>query len=349
MKSPLFTYDPASSTGIYEPPSELHSIISLFSGAGGLDIGFHKAGFKTIWANEYDKTIAPSFRRYFKETNLDTRSIVEIDSSQIPFADGLIGGPPCQSWSEAGARRGIEDDRGKLFHEYVRVLRDKKPKFFVAENVHGLIHRRNLDAFEKILEMLEGAGYRIHWKLLKASDYGVPQDRERVFIIGIRSDLRSVNYQFPEPIQEKVLLKDAIADLSDLPLDGSALNGHLAVDLGFSPIFMSRNRVRGWNETSYTILASDRHIPIHPQAPKMIPDDAEPGMMMFVPGKESLYRRLTVRECARVQTFPDDYEIVAEHPRTGYKMIGNAVPVTLAYHVAISIRTAFASTAGRSL
>ena len=313
-------------------------LISLFAGAGGMDIGFEKAGFETIWANEYDQNITPSFRNYFKKTELDERSITAIPSEAIPFADGVIGGPPCQSWSEAGAKRGITDARGQLFHEYVRVIKHLKPYFFVAENVHGIIHQRNKAAFDAILEMLEECGYKLSWKLLNASDYGVPQDRERVFIVGYREDLGRT-FSFPEPLKDKMTLEEAIGDLAKEKLGNSKLvKNHENTDIGFSPIFMSRNRVRSWNEQSYTILASDRHIPIHPSAPKMI-DSGQKDLKQFVPGKESLYRRLSVRECARIQTFPDKYEFLYRNVRDGYKMIGNAVPVKLAQIVAEQIRS----------
>ena len=106
------------------------NIISLFAGAGGLDLGFKKAGFQTIWANEYDKEIWETYQKNFPNTKLDKRSVVDIGSNEIPNAIGLIGGPPCQSWSEAGALKGIEDKRGQLFFEFIRILRDKKPLFF---------------------------------------------------------------------------------------------------------------------------------------------------------------------------------------------------------------------------
>ncbi len=161
------------------------SLISLFAGAGGMDIGFKKAGFQTVWANEYDKTIAPSYQKYFPETAFDGRSIRDIPDGDFPEAViGVIGGPPCQSWSEAGARRGIDDPRGELFFEYLRVIKRSKPMFFVAENVHGLIHSRNIESFKQIIKLFENEGYVVSWKLLKASDYCVPQDRKRVFIVG---------------------------------------------------------------------------------------------------------------------------------------------------------------------
>ena len=122
-------------------------IVSLFSGCGGLDLGFKKAGFNIVWANEFDKSIHETYEKNHLGTFLDKRDIRGIPSSEIPECIGVIGGPPCQSWSEAGAQRGINDERGKLFFEYIRVLRDKKPLFFLAENVSGMFHARHKEAF----------------------------------------------------------------------------------------------------------------------------------------------------------------------------------------------------------
>jgi DNA (cytosine-5)-methyltransferase 1 len=313
-------------------------LISLFAGAGGMDIGFEKAGFKTIWANEYDKTIAPSYQKYFPDTNFDPRSIRDIPDDDLPSKiTGVIGGPPCQSWSEAGARRGISDPRGELFFEYLRVIRRSKPAFFVAENVHGLIHARNLDSFKQIIKLFETEGYLVSWKLLKASDFGVPQDRERVFIVGYHQSLGK-KFEFPEPLKTKTTLREAIGDLVNLKIGATKkVKNHEFMDSGYSPIFLSRNRVRAWDEQSFTILATDRHIPFHPQAPKMVKVEGQ-DLREFAKGFESKYRRLTIRECARIQTFPDDYEFLYTNMRNAYKMIGNAVPVDLAYWVAKTIK-----------
>ncbi len=313
------------------------AILSLFSGAGGLDLGFERAGFSTTWANEYDQTISPSYQNYFKNTKLDTRSICNIPNKDIPKdVVGVIGGPPCQSWSEAGAKRGIEDPRGALFFEYLRVIKHCQPKFFVAENVHGLIHSRNIESFKNIIKLFEKEGYIVSWKLLNSSDYDVPQDRERVFIIGYHKSLGK-KFEFPEIIPNKKTLKDAIGDLKSLSIGKTKkIKNHELYDSGYSPIFLSRNRVRSWDEQSFTILATDRHIPFHPQAPKMIKVEGK-ELREFAKGHEEKYRRLTVRECARIQTFPDDYEFLYKNIRHGYKMIGNAVPVNLAYHIAKTI------------
>lgn len=318
-------------------PACKNSLISLFAGAGGLDIGFHKAGFHTLWANEYDKHIIPSYKNHFPKVTFDSRSITKVANCDIPKAEGIIGGPPCQSWSEAGAKRGLDDPRGKLFFEYIRILEHIQPKFFVAENVSGILHSRNKKAFNNIVCMFEEAGYDIFWKQLNASDYDVPQDRKRVFVIGFRKDLK-IKFKFPQAQKDKKTLKDAIYDLKNMPLGGdSIIANHEITDTGYSSMFMSRNRVRAWDEQSYTVVAMDRQTPLHPQAPKML-STSEKDKRIFVPGMEHKYRRFSVRECARIQTFPDDYKFIYSHPRNGYKMVGNAVPVNLAFAIAKQIK-----------
>jgi len=319
-------------------------IVSLFSGAGGLDLGFKKAGFDIAWANEYDKTIWDTFEVNFPHTVLDRRSITDVPSSEIPDAVGIVGGPPCQSWSEAGAQRGINDKRGQLFFEYIRVLKDKQPLFFLAENVSGILHPRHSEAFKKIIQEFESAGYEVAHKLLNANDFGVPQDRLRVIIIGYHKNLNK-KFEFPEPHGRKPVLKDAISDLHGAKpaKEYNKTNGNAELEMpnheymngGFSTIYMSRNRVRNWNEPSFTIQAGGRHAPIHPQAPKM--KFVEQNKRIFVPGKEHLYRRLSVRECARIQTFPDDFIFKYTDVADGYKMIGNAVPVEFAKNLAQKI------------
>lgn len=319
-------------------------VISLFSGAGGLDLGFEQAGFEIVLANEYDKSIWQTYRKNHL-AKLDTRDIRKINSNELPECDGIIGGPPCQSWSEAGALRGIEDERGKLFYEYIRIIKDKQPKFFVAENVSGMLADIHKEAVKNIIKSFEEAGYNMSVNLVNAYNYGVPQDRKRVFYVGLRKDL-GLQFVFPQPYKENLSLKNAIWDLKDNSIPAKIGNKTNAQDCKilnheymtgtFSTIYMSRNRVRSWDEPSFTIQAGGRHAPIHPQAPKML--FVEQNKRKFVEGKESLYRRLSVRECARIQTFPDDFQFIYTNLSDGYKMIGNAVPVKLAYAVAKAIR-----------
>ena len=318
-------------------------VLSLFSGAGGLDLGFRNAGFNICYSVENDKSTFQTYKYNFPKTKLDRRSIVDVSHSDIPKVDGIIGGPPCQSWSEAGAGRGINDKRGQLFFDYVRLLKEKQPKFFLAENVSGILHPKHADAFNNIIKSFEDAGYVISWKLLNANDYDVPEDRLRVIIVGYHKKLKK-KFEFPEPQKYKPVLKDAIFDLrlakpakekNKTNGDSLKIPNHEYMIGGFSTIFMSRNRVRSWDEPSFTIQAGGRHAPLHPQAPKM--KFVEQNKRIFVPGKEKLYRRLTVRECARVQTFPDDFIFKYKDVANGYKMIGNAVPVNFAYHLAKKI------------
>ncbi|MFA7543222.1 MAG: DNA cytosine methyltransferase [Candidatus Cloacimonadaceae bacterium] len=326
------------------------NIASLFSGAGGLDLGFKQAGFKVIWANEFDKSIWDTFRHNFPNTMLNTNSIVDIASDEIPDVQGIIGGPPCQSWSEAGAERGINDSRGQLFYEYIRVLNDKRPLFFLAENVSGILLPRHRAAFHAIVDSFRNIGYDVKWALLNAVDYGVPQDRKRVIIIGFRSDL-AVYYKYPPPLLYTKNLDEAIGDMppplpalennkanspQDLPLPN-----HEYMTGGFSTIYMSRNRVRAWHEPSFTIQAGGRHAPIHPSAPKM--RFIEQNIRVFKPGHEHEYRRLSVRECARIQSFPDNFIFKYNSLSDGYKMVGNAVAVEFARVLAMSIAEALAA------
>ena len=249
------------------------NVVSFFAGAGGLDLGFQKAGFNVVWANEYDKDIWETYEKNHKNTILDRRSIVNIESEEVPECDGVIGGPPCQSWSEAGSLRGINDKRGQLFYDFIRILEAKQPKFFLAENVSGMLLERHSEALKNIKEMFKNAGYRLSFKLLNASDFDVPQDRKRVFFVGIREDL-DFEFQFPQPLKKKVTLEQNIADLkgSVVPAkEGNKTNkenckvpNHEYMIGGFSSMFMSRNRVRSWDEQSFTIkLVEDTHHFIH--------------------------------------------------------------------------------------
>jgi len=318
-------------------------VAALFAGAGGLDLGFQQAGFEVPWANEYDKDIWASYEANFPHTKLDRRSITKVEPADIPQVQGFIGGPPCQSWSEAGAARGIEDQRGQLFWEYMRLIKRKKPLFFLAENVSGILFNRHSRAFQEILQGFAEQGYNVTYGLLNANNYGVPQDRERVIIVGYRVETGKF-FTPPAPDSSNPSLKDAIKDLvkNVVPaLDTNYSNpktkvlNHEYMVGGFSSMFMSRNRVREWTQPSFTIQAGGRHAPLHPQAPKM--EKVGVDKWRFKKGQEELYRRLSVRECARVQTFPDDYEFHYSRVSDGYKMIGNAVPVEFARRLASRI------------
>lgn len=323
------------------------NLISLFSGAGGLDKGFHNAGFRTVVANEFDPKIYPTFKANFPDTKLIEGDIRSVKNDEFPkHVAGIIGGPPCQSWSEAGSLKGIDDARGQLFYEYIRILEAVQPLFFVAENVSGILAKRHSEAVNGFMKLFDKAGYDVNLKMINANDFDVPEDRDRVFFIGFRKDLNIHDYEYPTPCKHKPTLRESIWDLKDNAIpaleknktngDKCAVPNHEYFTGAYSPIFLSRNRVRSWDEPGFTVQASGRQCQLHPQAPKMI--KVEKNKQIFVPGKEELYRRMSVREVARVQTFPDDHIFLYTDVNMGYKMIGNAVPVNLAYHVAMSIR-----------
>ena len=323
-------------------------LISLFSGCGGLDLGFERAGFEISIANEFDNSIWQTFRLNHPNSKLITQDIRELTVDSFPNdIDGIIGGPPCQSWSEAGAQRGIKDSRGQLFFDYIRILRAKQPKFFLAENVSGMLSNRHSDAVKFITELFKSCGYDLVITLVNAKNYGVAQERKRVFYIGFRHDL-DINFKFPkgstETDSKKLTLRDVIWDLqfSAIPSasgnfhNEQACNNNEFFTGNFSTIFMSRNRVKSWDEQAFTVQASGRHCQLHPQAPKMV--FFAQNDRRFVKGKEYLYRRMTIREIARIQGFPDDFKFIYSNLNDAYKMIGNAVPVPLAYEIAVAIR-----------
>lgn len=331
-------------------------VASLFSGCGGLDLGFTQAGFELVYANDNDRIVWETFEKNHRIA-IDRRSLFDIKSSEIPDADGIIGGPPCQSWSLAGKMRGAKDERGQLFYEYVRVLKDKQPRFFLAENVAGILSRTHIQEFKKIIGKLSKLGYNIAYELVDAKNYGVPQERKRVLIVGYKKHL-GLRFAFPPATHTKmggltidgrrtrkwVTLKEAIDDLPDpLPaLDKNKTNGKLKIfnneymNGGFSTIYMSRNRKKQWNEQSYTIQAGGRHAPLHPSSTEMIKVEQDKWTFKSA---NPVYRRLSVRECARIQTFPDDFIFYYKNVADGYKMIGNAVPVKLAEAIARKIKS----------
>lgn len=324
------------------------NIVSLFAGCGGLDLGFEKAGFNIVWANEFDEAIHATYRFNHPNTILNTSDIRTLTGEDIPDCDGIIGGPPCQAWSEGGKQLGIEDPRGQLFLDYIRIVNDKKPKFFVIENVQGILDKKHKKSLSCFMNILREAGYRISYELLNAADYKIPQDRFRVFFIGIRNDL-SNKYVFPNVVSpEPITLRQAIGDITELPrfycdnkVKGDNPNriNHDVYTGSYDAKYMARNRVRGWDETSFTVQAQARNAPLHPQAPKM--EFISSSQRIFAKGFEHLYRRLSVRECARIQTFPDNFRFIYNNVKDGYKMVGNAVPPRLAWYLAIQMKKAF--------
>lgn len=343
------------------------NLVGLFSGCGGLDLGFELAGldavlgkdrvtkvlsteeefknmrhhsvFHTIYTNDLFKEANESYRRNFAPSIVQQEKDIR-KVKNFPNCDIVLGGFPCPGFSEAGPRL-IDDERNFLYIHFIRCLIQAKPSFFIAENVKGLLTLGKGEVAKQIIQDFESAGYKVYYKLVNARDYGVPQLRERVFIVGVRSDI-DFEYQFPEPTHGDhpsllpfVTLKDAIGDLESNP--GEYFEG------SYSSMFLSRNRKKEWDEQSFTIQASGRQAPLHPSGPPMKKIDAD---QWILPGGESLHRRLSIKEIARIQTFPDWFVFsdgenhnISKNGRLNkvYKQIGNAVPVELARAIAAPI------------
>lgn len=321
------------------------NVVSFFAGCGGLDLGFEQAGFNIVWANEFEPHCRATYIRNHPHTEFVLGDICKIDPSTIPDCTGFVGGPPCQSWSVGGKQKGLDDKRGQLFLKYIELIKSKRPNFFVIENVKGILDNKFKDVFDDFVFQLNSAGYDVQWSLLDAVNYGTPQNRERVFFVGFRKELK-VTFMFPSPTCiEPITLEQAIGDIKEIPrcYSGTRIKvtenplrpNHDILTSKFGSFYYRGNRRRGWHKPSFTINATADFAPLHPSSPKMMYYGHE--NWNFQKEQIDKYRRLSVRECARIQTFPDDFIFEYEDIKAAYKMIGNAVPPRLGYYIAKSI------------
>ena len=309
-------------------------IISLFSGCGGMDLGFINAGFKIIWAND---NFEDATKTYIKNigNHICNEDITTIDLKKIPDADGIIGGFPCQGFSIANWGRSEGDSRNKLYLEFIRIIIGKKPKFFLAENVKGILTLAKGKVFEKIIEDFSNAGYKVVHKTLNAADYGVPQTRERVFLFGIREDIASdIHIKFPpEPTHQKdfnlfnhykpwVSCGDALKDIPE-PSEFTNIPNHKG----------SKFKLKFVNHIGHRKIDENR------PAPTITARGDEKGGAVIIHHPNNK-RRMTVRETALIQSFPIDF-VFEGSITSGYRQIGNAVPPLLAKKVAESIKETF--------
>lgn len=323
--------------------------IELFAGAGGLALGIEMAGFETIGLIEFDKDACDTLKKNRPNWNVICDDIANISSKDLEdlFAlkkgelDLLSGGAPCQAFSYAGKRLGLEDARGTLFYHYAIFLEKLQPKMFLFENVRGLLTHDKGKTYKTMLTIFENAGYDIQKKVLNAWDYGVAQKRERLITIGIRKDLSSkIKYDFPEPHEYKPLLKDILKNVPDSPYTPYGENKRNLFKLvppggywrDIDPELAKAYMKSCWNmaggrtgilrrmsmdEPSLTVLTS----PSQKQTERCHPVEDRP---------------FTIRENARCQSFPDDWQFCG-NVASQYKQVGNAVPVNLAYEVAKQI------------
>lgn len=326
------------------PKGKTLKVVSLFSGCGGMDLGFRgdfcvfgkkysKNPYKILFSNDIIKRACQTYEHNFKETPY-CGDIKELDYNLLPKADIVIGGFPCQDFSLAGKRKGLSADRGRLYLEMKKVIEHCNPLAFVAENVDGIRKGANgndTSALDIILDDFRSIGYNVVYKALNAADYGVPQNRIRVIIVGIRNDLNK-EMMYPEAnfgdnkSFSWMTSKEAIDDLWDL-IDKTDIKNHTSRDYSKAKFYpgktMQGNCQIKADKPSPTIR-SEHHGNIEGHYRTNNPSD---------PTDMTGWRRLSVRECARLQTFPDDFEFPVASS-DAYKQIGNAVPPVLAWHIA---------------
>lgn len=311
------------------------NVISMFSGAGGLDMGFHNKGFKILWANDFNKDACNTYDLWAnynvdgtKKAIEDCTTVVCGDISKVDVKsiapgktiDVVLGGFPCQGFSLAGPRQ-IDDSRNVLYRHFVEMVKEKKPKVMVAENVIGIKTLGDGAVFEKIVDDFSELGYTISAPTVNAKNYGVPQDRMRVIFIGIRNDIcKGGAYIFPEGDPKVVSLREALADLPPVDMND-------VCQAPFSSRYMSRNRKRDYDDVSFTIPAMAKQVALSPDS----------GGMRYVAVDRFEFvgenRRLSYREAAAIQTFPKNMVFCGDLD-SKYKQIGNAVPVRLAEFIA---------------
>jgi len=293
-------------------------IISLFSGAGGLDLGLIQSGNSIIWANDIDKDAVETYRQNIGE-HIICDDIKNIEIIGLPYADVVVGGFPCQGFSQANRLRTLEDDRNQLYRFFYNTIKVKQPKFFIAENVKGILSLGKGEAIKQIVSDFEKAGYITSVNLVNMANYGVPQTRQRVIIIGQRKDLSNeLVFRFPAPTHSKsdsllrwVSIKQAIEHFPDPDSKNDVLN-HI-----YSAYKVEYRNFTGHRET-------DKDKP----SPTILARGNGKGGVCAIPHYNGV-RRLTIRESASVQTFPEDFEFYGSM-NSCYRQIGNAVPVLFA-------------------
>lgn len=298
------------------------TVVSLFSGAGGLDLGFVRAGYDVVWANDLYGDAVETYRANIGD-HVVCRDIAGVKSEDIPDCDIVIGGFPCQGFSVANTKRSEDDSRNKLYLQLLRVVRDKQPKFFLAENVKGIMHFAGGKVYEQILEDMRALGYRVKSRLFNVADYGVPQRRERVIFVGVRNDI-DFEYEFPAPTHDRegkgglprwVGVGEAFAGIPD-PDTPNSLPNHV-----YSKYKLNFNGYIG-----------HRRIDPSKPAPTVTARGDDRGGVVILPHPSNT-RRMTGRELATVQSFPLDFEFKGPLSSV-YRQIGNAVPPRFAEAVA---------------
>ena len=312
-------------------------VASLFCGCGGTDVGLlgnfdflgkHYASnnMEIVYANDIDDNACRIFEENFG-IKPDNRDIRQINSNELPDFDILTGGFPCQSFSiiaQNPKRLGVKDDRGKLFFEMCRILKDKQPKCFIAENVKGLLTANQKSAFPLIMEEFKNSGYDVKYMVLNSANYGVPQKRERVIIVGFRKDLH-IDFTFPDQVITDEDLFEPLKKVIDNTVDEKYYFSERAVEgMMKKREKMNKGRAQDIEKPCNTVGA---HLA------KVSLNSTDPVLM-----NGNRYRRFTPREVARIQSFPEKFELVGSESAQ-YRALGNAIPPVMIWYVANKVRT----------
>lgn len=315
-------------------------VVSLFAGCGGCDQGiiggftfngkeYAKLPFELVYALDIDQKALNTHKLNFECTNIVCGDICEIESSQIPDHDVLIGGFPCQSFSTVNPTKDPFDDRANLYKQMVRIVKDKQPKVFIAENVKGMMTLHKGQIFKRIRAAFEEAGYTLSYKLLNAANFGVPQKRERVILVGFRNDL-NITFDFPDETNAGNWVPLSVA----VP--------QLAIEE--KKYYFSEKAVQGMKNAKNNMkrgLAQDLSQPcltVTSHLAKVSLNSRDP--VLLVDPEKELYRRFTPREAARIQSFPDTFQFAGSET-DAYRQIGNAVPPVLFWHIANKVASYF--------
>lgn len=331
-------------------------VVSLFAGIGGFDLAFSRLGHEIVYANEWDKYSALTYEKNFG-AKPDTRDIRSVPSSDIPDHDILVGGFPCQAFSIAGKRHGFQDTRGTLFFEIARLLADKRPRYFLLENVKGLLSHDGGKTIQTIFRVLTNLGYEFEWQICNSKDFGVPQNRERIFIVGhLRGKPRPKVFSFRNNDQtpaDEGYEQRCANTLTGRSAGGQNRRGNYIAQIntpkhsndrvystdGISPTLNTMQGGRRQPKISIPVLTPGRIK--KSQNGRRFKNDGDPSFTLTIQDRHGVYdgmkiRRLTPIECERLQGFPDRWtEGVSDTQR--YKQLGNAVTVNVVEHIAKKI------------
>lgn len=300
-------------------------VVSLFSGAGGLDLGFIQAGHEIIWANDNFKDATITYSSNLGD-HICSDSILEVKSNKIPDCDVIIGGFPCQGFSVANMKRHVGDSRNRLYVEMIRLIRDKKPRYFLAENVKGLVSMDNGSVLNLVLHDFRESGYRVKYKVLNTADFGVPQQRHRVIIIGTRLDVEQ-EIDFPMPTHSTPDIAQKLSKLPWVSVGEALQNIPEPEDAPELP-----NHVCSQYKLRFNGYIGHRAIDPDKPAPTVTGRGDDRGGVVVLHHPRN-HRRMSARELATVQSFPQDY-VFSGCLSSVYRQIANAVPPKFAHAVA---------------